>query len=121
MRPIVPCLLIIAMYVLSMTKLISAAHHLSVPQTLEDLTNPQYKGLLVTENPATSSPGLAFLLATIKHFGDPNYHWLLEKSSRRMGWLSWMAGKLLTTPILAVQSGKGPQSMVVSYGTDPAD
>ena len=39
-----------------------AAHHLQVPKTLADLTNPRYKGLLVTENPATSSPGLAFLL-----------------------------------------------------------
>ncbi len=31
---------------------------------------PAYKGLLVVENPATSSPGLAFLLATIAKFGD---------------------------------------------------
>jgi len=37
------------------------------------LTKSEYKGLLVTENPATSSPGLAFLLATIKHFGQADY------------------------------------------------
>jgi thiamine transport system substrate-binding protein len=41
-----------------------------VPQSLEDLTKPEYKGLLVVENPATSSTGLAFLLATVAHFGD---------------------------------------------------
>src|SRR5689334_5800443 len=44
-----------------------ADHHLALPQSLEDLTKPEYKGLLVTENPATSSTGLGFLLATIAH------------------------------------------------------
>ena len=43
------------------------------PQSLEDLLKPEYKGLLVVENPATSSPGLAFLLATIGHFGEDGY------------------------------------------------
>ncbi len=43
------------------------------PQTLEDLLKPEYKGLLVVENPATSSPGLAFLLTTIGHFGEEGY------------------------------------------------
>jgi thiamine transport system substrate-binding protein len=41
-----------------------------VPQSLDDLTKPEYTGLLVVENPATSSPGLAFLLATVAHYGD---------------------------------------------------
>jgi len=35
------------------------------PATLDDLTKPAYKGLTVVENAATSSPGLAFLVATI--------------------------------------------------------
>lgn len=46
---------------------------LAVPESLEDLLKPDYKGLLVVENPATSSPGLAFLLATIGHFGEESY------------------------------------------------
>ena len=46
---------------------------LAVPGSLEDLLKPEYKGLLVVENPATSSPGLAFLLATIAHFGPDGY------------------------------------------------
>ena len=46
---------------------------LTPPASLEDLLKPEYKGLVVVENPATSSPGLAFLLATIAHFGDPGY------------------------------------------------
>src|SRR5512140_3360161 len=47
-----------------------ADKNLAVPQSLEDLTKPEYKGLLVMENPATSSTGLAFLLATVAHYGD---------------------------------------------------
>jgi thiamine transport system substrate-binding protein len=46
---------------------------LTPPANLEDLTKPEYKGLLVVENPATSSPGLAFLLTTIGHFGENGY------------------------------------------------
>jgi thiamine transport system substrate-binding protein len=37
------------------------------------LVKDEYTGLAVVENPATSSPGLAFLLATVAHFGDPGY------------------------------------------------
>ena len=46
-----------------------------VPETLADLTDPAYAGQLVVENPATSSPGLSFLLATVATFGDdwPGY------------------------------------------------
>jgi thiamine transport system substrate-binding protein len=50
-----------------------AANNLPVPASLEELTAPQYAGLLVTQNPATSSPGLAFLMATIAHFGEEGY------------------------------------------------
>ena len=48
-----------------------ATKKLAVPKTLDDLTKPAYKGLLVVENPATSSPGLAFLLATIAPLRRP--------------------------------------------------
>jgi thiamine transport system substrate-binding protein len=47
--------------------------NLTPPANLEDLLKPEYKDLLVVENPATSSPGLAFLLATIGHFGPQGY------------------------------------------------
>jgi thiamine transport system substrate-binding protein len=50
-----------------------ASHGITPPQSLEDLLRPEYKGLLVVENPASSSPGLAFLLATIGHFGADKY------------------------------------------------
>ncbi|KLR86158.1 thiamine ABC transporter substrate-binding protein, partial [Neisseria gonorrhoeae] len=38
---------------------------LPLPQTLQDLTRPEYKNLLVVPSPATSSPGLGFLMANI--------------------------------------------------------
>lgn len=43
------------------------------PASLADLADPAYRGLTVVENPATSTPGLAFLLTTIAAFGDPGY------------------------------------------------
>ncbi|MBN2500526.1 MAG: thiamine ABC transporter substrate-binding protein [Anaerolineales bacterium] len=48
-------------------------NELEPPQSLEDLTEPEYAGLLTVENPATSSPGLAFLFATVGHFGEDGY------------------------------------------------
>ena len=47
--------------------------NLPPPESLADLVKPDYKGLLVVQNPATSSPGLAFLFTTIGVFGDPGY------------------------------------------------
>lgn len=44
---------------------------LALPATLEALAATRYAGLTAVQNPASSSPGLAFLLATIARFGDP--------------------------------------------------
>ena len=59
-----------------------AENDLPVPQSLEELTKPEYKGLLVVENPATSSTGLAFLAATVSHHGDafPDYWRALKEN-----------------------------------------
>jgi len=46
---------------------------LEPPQILDDLADPAYVGLTVVENPATSTPGLAFLIATIHSFGEDGY------------------------------------------------
>jgi len=96
-----------------------AAHGLAVPQSLEDLARPDYKGLLVMENPATSSPGLVFLLATIKHFGDPNYlgFW---KDLRQNGLVVVDGWQTAYYTNFSGSSGRGPQPIVVSYATDPA-
>lgn len=42
-----------------------------LPTDLTDLSTAAFAGLTVVENPASSSPGLAFLLATIERYGDP--------------------------------------------------
>jgi thiamine transport system substrate-binding protein len=94
-------------------------HDLQVPQTLEDLTNPMYKGLLVVENPATSSPGLAFLLATISHFGENGYleYW---KSLRDNGVVVVDGWETAYYTNFSGSSGHGSQPMVVSYASSPA-
>ena len=95
-----------------------ADKNLAVPQTLEDLLNAGYKGLLVVENPATSSTGLAFLLATIAHFGDafPLY-WRSLKENGLVVVDGWETAYYTN---FSGSSGHGPQPLVVSYATSPA-
>lgn len=50
-----------------------AEHGLEPPQTLDDLADPAYRDLLVVQNPATSSPGLGFLLATVAEYGEDGW------------------------------------------------
>jgi thiamine transport system substrate-binding protein len=91
---------------------------LAVPQSLEDLTKPEYKGLLVMENPATSSTGLAFLLATVAHYGDSfTDYWQALKDNGVVIVDGW---EIAYYTNFSGSSGKGPQPMVVSYGSSPA-
>lgn len=95
-----------------------AENNLAVPQSLEDLTKPEYNGLLVVENPATSSPGLAFLLATRAHFGDGYLdYWQSLKDNGVVVVDGWETAYYTN---FSGSSGKGPQPMVVSYATSPA-
>jgi thiamine transport system substrate-binding protein len=95
-----------------------AANKLAVPQSLEDLTRPEYNGLLVVENPATSSTGLAFLLATVAHFGDSfAEYWQGLKENGVVVVDGWETAYYTN---FSASSGHGPQPMVVSYGTSPA-
>jgi thiamine transport system substrate-binding protein len=95
-----------------------AEKNLALPQTLEDLAKPEYKGLLVVENPATSSPGLAFLLATRAHFGDGYLeYWKSLKDNGVVIVDGWETAYYTN---FSASSGHGPQPMVVSYGTSPA-
>jgi len=50
-----------------------AERGLTPPDALADLADPALAGLTVVENPATSTPGLGFLLATIETFGEDGY------------------------------------------------
>ncbi|MFD7707604.1 thiamine ABC transporter substrate binding subunit [Streptomyces sp. NPDC059786] len=54
-------------------------HELDPPKSFADLTKPKYKNLLVTENAATSSPGLGFLLGTAAAYGDGGWEGYWKK------------------------------------------
>lgn len=93
-------------------------HALAIPQSLEALTAPEYKGLLVVENPATSSPGLAFLMATISVYGVefPAY-WEALRANEVLVVNDWETAYYTN---FSGSSGRGAQPMVVSYASSPA-
>jgi thiamine transport system substrate-binding protein len=87
------------------------------PANLEDLTKPAYKGLTVVENPATSSPGLAFLLATIGHFGEKGYlnYWKALRANDVLVVDGWQ--QAYYSNFTAASDGNRP--IVVSYASSP--
>ena len=95
------------------------ADDLPAPETLDDLADPDYAGQLVVSNPATSSPGLAFLLRTIVEYGEDGWqdYWRsLVRNDVQVtaGWEDAYYG---------VFSGgvtsEGDRPLVVSYSTSP--
>ena len=99
-----------------------ADNGIPLPQSLADLTKPAYQGLLAVENPATSSPGLAFLLATVAAFGEQGDYTYLDfwRDLRANdvyvadGWEDAYYGQF------SGGSGQGDHPLVVSYATSPA-
>lgn len=95
-----------------------AARQLPPPTGLEELTEPAYANLTVVENPATSTPGLAFLLATIAHFGEADYldYWQALADNGVLvvdGWNEAYYGAFTA-------GGGGDRPIVVSYASSPA-
>ena len=92
-------------------------NNLSVPQSFEDLTKPEYKNLLVVQSPATSSTGLAFMLATRAYFGnDFLEYWNQLKENGVVVVDGWETAYYTN---FSASSGQGPQPMVVSYASSP--
>jgi thiamine transport system substrate-binding protein len=95
---------------------------LPAPATLDDLVNAKYRSMLVVENPATSSTGLAFLLATVDRFGESegftwrDYWTQLRANDVRVedGWES------AYYDAFSGGGGGGDRPIVVSYATSPA-
>ncbi len=90
---------------------------LAPPQSLADLADPAYANLLVVQNPATSSPGLAFLLATIEQFGEEGYldFWQQLKQNGVLvtnGWSEAYYGEFSA-------ASAGTRPLVVSYASSP--
>ena len=92
---------------------------LPAPTTLEELTDPAYRDLLVVQNPATSSPGLAFLLATVAAFGEDGWQdfWAdLRANGVEVadGWESAYYGSFS-----GGGGSEGDRPIVVSYASSP--
>ena len=96
-----------------------AAINLNPPERLEDLIAPDYAGMLVVEDPATSSPGLAFLMATISAYPD----------GADYDWRAYWAGLFANGAVIATDWSEayytrftragGEQPLVVSYASSP--
>ena len=95
-----------------------AARHLAAPTTLADLTKPAYKDLMVVENAETSSPGLAFMLATIARYGADGWqsYWQQLRANGVSVVNGWTEAYDDT---FSGGGGKGTRPIVVSYATSP--
>lgn len=90
---------------------------LPLPKSLDDLTKPEYKDLLVVSNPGTSTPGLAFLLANIASMGEQKAFAWWEKMRRNgvkvtNGWSDAYYTEF------SLNGGSRP--IMVGYATSPA-
>ncbi len=92
---------------------------LTPPASFDDLTKPEYKDQLVAMNPTSSTPGMAFMLATVHKYGEDGWldYWKQLKANGvkiTQGWsdafsIEYSAGE-----------GAGAYPMMVSYGSSPA-
>ncbi|KOT54753.1 ABC transporter substrate-binding protein [Streptomyces rimosus subsp. pseudoverticillatus] len=98
-----------------------AEHKIAPPRTFDDLLKPEYKGLLVTENSATSSPGLAFQLGTIAKYGESGWqdYWKKLKANGVEVVDGWEQAYNERFSGSAAGKGKGDKPLVVSYASSP--
>ena len=90
------------------------------PRSIDDLTDARYRGLLVVESPATSTPGIAFLLATVARYGEPGWKdfWRKLRANDVLvvdGWEQAYTGQFS-----GAGGSKGKRPIVVSYASSPA-
>jgi thiamine transport system substrate-binding protein len=93
---------------------------LALPTDLTALATETYQGLTVVQNPATSSPGLGFMLATIVRFGEEgDYTWLDY-------WRDLRDNEVLVSSgwndayYMAFTRYGGDRPIVLSYATSPS-
>lgn len=89
------------------------------PRSLDDLTKSAYKNKMVVENPATSSTGSAFLLATVAKYGEDHYldWWRSMKANGMKVEDGWEAA--YNNDFTLGSGGTGDRPVVVSYATSP--
>ncbi|MBX3100844.1 MAG: thiamine ABC transporter substrate-binding protein [Salinibacterium sp.] len=88
------------------------------PVTLDDLIKPEYKDLFVTEAANSSSPGLAFLLATIAAFGENGWqeYWTKLMANGVKIDAGWSDAYYVD---FSGPSSEGDRPIVVSYASSP--
>ncbi|MDD9206203.1 thiamine ABC transporter substrate-binding protein, partial [Georgenia sp. 10Sc9-8] len=96
-----------------------AERDLAEPTSLEDLTRPEYADQLVVTNPATSSPGLSFLLATVGAFGQDGWqdYWRALADNGVTVVDGWSDAYYVD--FTGTEDG-GTRPLVVSYASSPA-
>ena len=88
-----------------------------LPKSLDDLTQATYRDWLLVQNPATSSPGYAFLLATIAGLGEEKaFDWWAKMRANGLKVTKGWSEAYYTD--FSRNGGKYP--VVVSYATSPA-
>ena len=92
--------------------------NIAPPLTLRALTSSNYANLLVVPSPINSSPGLAFMLATIAEFGEDGWdaYWKSLKQNGALIVGDWNEAYYTE---FSGSSGKGQRPIVVSYGSSP--
>ncbi|MEU2749616.1 thiamine ABC transporter substrate-binding protein [Streptomyces collinus] len=99
-----------------------ADHKLEPPKSFDDLVEPQYKNLLVTENASASSPGLGFLLGTAAQYGDTGWegYWKKLKANGVKVVDGWeQAYNEEFSGSAGGKKAKGDRPLVVSYASSP--
>ncbi|MEP7225541.1 MAG: thiamine ABC transporter substrate-binding protein, partial [Actinomycetota bacterium] len=96
-----------------------ADHGIAPPRSLDDLDDPLYRKLLVVQNPATSSPGLAFLLATIARYGEGGWqgYWRRLRDNDVLVVDGWE--EAYTVRFSGAAGSRGDRPIVVSYASSP--
>jgi thiamine transport system substrate-binding protein len=96
-----------------------AERKIAPPKSLTELTLPRYEGLLVVQNPATSTPGLAFLLATIARYGEGDWkeYWRKLRANDVLVVDGWE--EAYNVRFSGSVGSDGSRPIVVSYASSP--
>ena len=97
-----------------------ATHGLAPPRTLDDLVRPAYARLVVVENPATSTPGLAFMLATIARYGESGWRGYWQKLRANKVFVTDGWEEAYEQRFSGAAGSHGSRPIVVSYASSPS-
>jgi len=87
------------------------------PASMDELAKPEYAASFVTQDPETSSPGFAFLLATIAAYGEDGWEGYWQQLADggvtvTSGWEDAYYGQFKA-------GGEGDKTLVTSYASSP--